>query len=84
MFQCYRRSVQQARHAMYLGTVATVTKPTEDTGMAHWPISKTLSLLGVAILVHLIVMTSLADRGELLTSTSSLNLCLNCLRRGTS
>ncbi|XP_046662473.1 lachesin-like [Homalodisca vitripennis] len=49
---------------MYLGSVSAVpSKPSEDTGMAHWPVSKTLSLLGVAILVHLIVMTSLADRG---------------------
>ncbi|KAG8246765.1 hypothetical protein J6590_077383 [Homalodisca vitripennis] len=52
------------RDAMYLGSVSAVpSKPSEDTGMAHWPVSKTLSLLGVAILVHLIVMTSLADRG---------------------
>lgn len=52
---------------MFVGSVSAVTdKPTEDSGMANWPLSKTLSLLGVAILVHLVVMTSLADRGTVL------------------
>lgn len=52
---------------MFVGSVNAVTdKPTEDSGMANWPLSKTLSLLGVAILVHLVVMTSLADRGIVL------------------
>lgn len=64
--------VKAPRDAMYLGTV--IDKPVEDSGMAHWPISKTLSLLGVAILVHLIVMTSLADRGKI---TSFVQLSFN-------
>lgn len=56
-----------ARNAMFVESVNAVTdKPTEDSGMANWPLSKTLSLLGVAILVHLVVMTSLADRGIVL------------------
>ena len=61
------------RNEMYLGKVpVTSGEPVappqgpavHDTGMAHWPLSRTLSLLGVAILVHLIVMTSLAERGQ--------------------
>uniref|UniRef100_A0A1B6DCB5 Ig-like domain-containing protein n=1 Tax=Clastoptera arizonana TaxID=38151 RepID=A0A1B6DCB5_9HEMI len=44
---------------MYLVRVTGTTK-----GMASWPLSKTLSVLGLVMLVHLVVMTSLADRGQ--------------------
>jgi hypothetical protein len=33
--------------------------------MVQWALSRTLSLLGVAILVHLIVMTSVAEKGKI-------------------
>ncbi|XP_054278191.1 junctional adhesion molecule B-like [Macrosteles quadrilineatus] len=48
---------------MYLGSVSAVPDKTEDSSMTHCPVSRTISFLGVAILVHLIVITSLADRG---------------------
>ncbi|XP_023705892.1 uncharacterized protein LOC111863630 [Cryptotermes secundus] len=55
---------------MYLGartiTSGIDTKKSRNTptAMVQWALSRTLSLLGVAILVHLIVMTSVAEKGS--------------------
>jgi hypothetical protein len=56
---------------MYLGTrtiasaIDTKKSRTTPTAMVQWALSRTLSLLGVAILVHLIVMTSVAEKGKI-------------------
>jgi hypothetical protein len=55
---------------MYLGARTIVSgintkKWNTPTAMVQWALSRTLSLLGVAILVHLIVMTSVAQKGKL-------------------
>lgn len=56
--ECCVSTDRPPRDAMCLGAV--VNRSVEDTGMAHWSI---LYLLGIAVLIHLIAMTSLADRG---------------------
>jgi hypothetical protein len=64
---------------MYLGarTIASGidTKKSRNTptAMVQWALSRTLSLLGVAILVHLIVMTSVAEKGKMRILTSPLS-----------
>jgi len=56
---------------MYLGTrtiasgADTKKSRTTRSAMVQWALSRTLSLLGIAILVHLIVMTSVAEKGKL-------------------
>lgn len=74
---------------MYLGTrtiasaIDTKKSRNTPTAMVQWALSRTLSLLGVAILVHLIVMTSVAEKGKIqirLSFHAIVNLRV-CLKR---